>query len=122
MGDSVVVGLFIVLKSPNDEQTARAFTDQIACCKDIRLSKQQLIKQNQQQMQLIALLDAIPTIIFGLALHSLSTKPSEPLFEFMAEPMVLYLMLGLSLPCILGCAWRVLILSKQRQALLKLPD
>lgn len=86
------------------------------------VSKQQRLQQNQQQMLLISVLDAIPTIIFGLALHSVSTKPSEPLFEFMAEPMVVYLMLGLSLPCMLGCAWRVMSLSKQRQALLQLPD
>ncbi len=86
------------------------------------VSKQQLLKQNQQQMLLISVLDAIPTIIFGVALHSIVTKPSQPLFEFMADPLMVYLMLGLSLPCMLGCAWRVMSLSKQRQALLQLPD
>ena len=75
------------------------------------------IKEIDKEFVKLGLIDALPMIMIGLALHTKFDESREPLFEFLKNESIVNCMLLVSVPVALWVMYKTSKLAKERKAI-----
>lgn len=81
------------------------------------MDNEKRIKEIEKEFIKLGLIDAVPIIMLGLAMHARFGKPQEPLLEILKNEVVVNGFFLFSIPIIAFCAIRTITLRLEKRNL-----
>jgi hypothetical protein len=83
------------------------------------MDKEKRLKEIDKAIAHLGLIDSIPMIVLGLALHGHFAREGEAVLEVLNNATVVNMMFGFSIPVIVWCGFRIIQLSLEKRRIEK---